>query len=184
MVSDARRRAADHADGPQRDPQPTIALATEADAAAISAVRRAAAADLTARFGDGHWTGAASERGVLSEMKTAQLWLARRGAETVGTFSLSTRKPWAIDRSYFTDARRPLYLTGMAVHPAAQRRGVGRLCLERAASIARAWPADAVRLDAYDADAGAGAFYERCGFRCVARVVYREAPLAYYELML
>jgi hypothetical protein len=27
-----------------------------------------------------------------------------------------------------------------------------------------AWPADAIRLDAYDHPAGAGTFYTRCGF--------------------
>src|ERR1035437_7340522 len=30
--------------------------------------------------------------------------------------------------------------------------------------IAKAWPADAIRLDAYDAEAGAGPFYASCGW--------------------
>jgi len=48
----------------------------------------------------------------------------------------------------------------------------------------REWPGDAIRLDAYDADAGAGGFYSNCGFREVGRVNYRGTPLVYYELLL
>ena len=47
-----------------------------------------------------------------------------------------------------------------------------------------AWPADSIRLDAYDADAGAGRFYARCGFLERGRVVYKGDPLVYYELLL
>ena len=44
--------------------------------------------------------------------------------------------------------------------------------------------ADAIRLDAYDAHAGAGSFYAKCGFKERGRVVYRDDPLVYYELVL
>ena len=50
--------------------------------------------------------------------------------------------------------------------------------------IARERLADAIRLDAYDSPAGAGAFYEKCGFRQVGRVIYRNTPLLYYEMMI
>jgi GNAT superfamily N-acetyltransferase len=102
----------------------------------------------------------------------------------VGTLRLATRKPWAIDPSYFTVVDRPLYLTDMAVAPGAQRIGVGRELLEHAMDAARQWPAHCIRLDAYDAPAGAGGFYARCGFREVGRVVYRKTPLIYFEKLL
>jgi len=51
-------------------------------------------------------------------------------------------------------------------------------------AVAVAWPAEAIRLDAYDAPAGAGEFYERCGYEPRARVEYRDVPLIYYELVL
>jgi ribosomal protein S18 acetylase RimI-like enzyme len=117
-------------------------------------------------------------------MRIAKVWLVRSGRATVATFQLSTRKPWAIDRSYFTDCERPLYLTSMAVRPDYQRRGIGRRCVDEIVRIARAWPADAIRLDAYDADAGAGGFYARCGFRHVGNATYRGNPLVYFEMML
>jgi GNAT superfamily N-acetyltransferase len=97
---------------------------------------------------------------------------------------LAKTKPWAIDVAYFTPVKRPLYLTGMAISVAHQGHGLGRLALEDAAAVAREWPADAIRLDAYDADAGAGGFYAKCGFEERGRVVYRGTPLLYYELLL
>ncbi len=94
---------------------------------------------------------------------------------------LATKKPWAIDVSYFTPVKRPLYLTGIAVSVAHQRHGLGRRALEDACAIAEEWPADAIRLDTYDAKAGAGGFYARCGFLERGRAVYKGDPLVYYE---
>ncbi|HYN81885.1 MAG TPA: GNAT family N-acetyltransferase [Gemmatimonadaceae bacterium] len=97
---------------------------------------------------------------------------------------LATKKPWAIDVSCFSPVKRPLYLTGMAVSVAHQGEGLGQLAVEDALAVARAWPADAIRLDAYDAEAGAGPFYARCGFRERGHVVYKSDPLVYYEFLL
>jgi GNAT superfamily N-acetyltransferase len=97
---------------------------------------------------------------------------------------LATKKPWAIDVSYFTPVKKPLYLTGMTVSVAHQGKGLGRLALEDAIAIARKWPADAIRLDAYDAAAGAGAFYADCGFEKRGRAHYKDDPLVYYEMLL
>jgi len=67
------------------------------------------------------------------------------------------------------------------VSPDVQGQGLGRRCLDEARAIAKAWPADAIFLDAYDTAAGAGEFYRKCGFREVGRVTYRGTPLIYYE---
>jgi hypothetical protein len=53
-----------------------------------------------------------------------------------------------------------------------------------AIAAAKAWPADAIRLDAYDTDAGAGPFYVSCGFRERGRVKYKGTPLRYFEMLL
>jgi GNAT superfamily N-acetyltransferase len=74
-----------------------------------------------------------------------------------------------------------LYLTAMAVQPARQRTGIGRVCVEEARRFAREWPADSIRLDAWDAPCGAGGFYEKCGFHEVGRASYRLVPLIYFE---
>jgi GNAT superfamily N-acetyltransferase len=151
---------------------------------AVVALRASTARDLTKRFGRGHWSGEPTERGTLYDMRISKVWLVRSGRAAVATFRLSTRKPWAVDRSYFTTSERPVYLTDMSVRPDYQRRGVGRRCVDEIIRIARAWPADAIRLDAYDADAGAGDFYARCGFRHVGNAIYRRTPLVYYEMVL
>ena len=50
----------------------TLRLATEDDAPALAALHAAVAASLTARFGHGHWSSAATERGVRSSMRQAK----------------------------------------------------------------------------------------------------------------
>jgi GNAT superfamily N-acetyltransferase len=157
----------------------TIATADEADA--VAALRNAVAEELTRLHGIGHWSSASSARGVRSDMKRASVYLWRERGVPVATLQLATRKPWAIDRRYFTAIKQPLYLLGMAVDPARQRSGVGRRCIDEAVALCRAWPADALCLDAYDADAGAGAFYRKCGFNEVGRATYRNTPLIYFE---
>ena len=151
------------------------------EAAAIAEIRNAVARQLTAAYGYGHWSTEVSERAVLDRMRSARVFVARRGRRLAATLCLATKKPWAIDPAYFTPVRRPLYLTDMAVAPDLQRKGVGRRCLLEAQRLARAWPAEAIRLDAYDADAGAGGFYQRCGYCERGRVVYRNVALIYFE---
>ncbi len=80
--------------------------------------------------------------------------------------------------------KRPLYLTGMAVSVSHQRQGLGSLALADACTVGEAWPADAIRLDAYNAEAGAGGFYARCEFTERGRVAYKGTPLVYYERLL
>jgi GNAT superfamily N-acetyltransferase len=161
-----------------------LEVATPEDAVAIAALRRATADTLTRDFGKGHWSSQPSERGVLSEMKRSRVYVARRRGKVVATLTLQTKKPWAIDVSYFSPAKKALYLINMAVDPVHQRTGIGRACLDAVRAVTKEWPADAVRLDAYDAAAGAGAFYAKCGYREVGRVVYRTVALVYYELTL
>jgi GNAT superfamily N-acetyltransferase len=158
--------------------------ATPGDAAVIAALQNAAAGALTARFGEGHWSSLVTERGAALSQQHARVCLGESGQQMLTVLRLATRKPWAIDVSYFTPVKRPVYLTGMAVSVAHQGQGLGRLALKDARAVARTWPADAIRLDAYDAPAGAGGFYVKCGFQECGRVVYRDDPLVYYELVL
>ena len=158
--------------------------ATPKDVPSIAALQNAAAGALTARFGEGHWSSLVTERGVALAQRHARVRVGVAGTRIVTVLRLATKKPWAIDVAYFTPVKRPLYLTGMAVSVAHQRAGLGRLALDDARATAAAWPADAIRLDAYDAAAGAGPFYARCGFRVRGRVVYKGDPLVYYELVL
>ena len=162
----------------------TFATATEVDAAPIAALRTAAAEHLTRTVGKGHWSRIVTERGVRYDLKTARVLVARRGAEIVATMNLATKKPWAIDLAYFAAVPKAVYLHEMAVAPGLQRQGIGRALVREGIAVARMWPSQAIRLDAYDAMAGAGGFYLKCGFREVGRVTYRKVPLIYFELLL
>ena len=165
-------------------PRFRLVLATLEDAPAITELRNAVARQLTAAHGYGHWSTEVSDRAVLARMRTGRVLVARRGRRIAGTLCLATKKPWAIDPRYFSPVRLPLYLTDMAVAPDLQRQGIGRRCLSEAARLARGFPADAIRLDAYDDDAGAGGFYRSCGYRDVGHAVYRNVPLIYFEQLL
>ena len=155
-----------------------------ADAPHLLRIRRSAGAALTRDHGKGPWSLGATERGIAREIAGGTALVADAGSGPLGMLLLGRRRPWAIDQGYFTPAVLPLYLTSMAVDPVVQRRGVGRALIAAAADRARTAGADAIRLDAYDAPAGAGGFYAACGFAAVGRVTYRGTPLGYYELLL
>ncbi len=162
----------------------TVSAAVEADIPAIASLRSAVAERLTSQYGRGHWSSDVTEQSVFRGLKSSLVLVSRDGSSIVATVRLATRKPWAIDPTYFSVIRQPLYLHDMAVEPRLQRQGVGRRLLEEVIAVARAWPANGIRLDSYDSPAGAGDFYAKCGFREVGRVSYRSLPLIYYELLL
>lgn len=146
-------------------------------------MRIAAADRLTRDFGDGHWSAHTNEDAVLRDIKSSPVLAIRDGDRIIGTLALQTKKPWAIDISYFTPCKKALYLINMAVAPDRQRGGAGRALLAEALTVARSFPADAIRLDAYDSIAGAGGFYRKCGYTQVGSKSYRGVPLLYFELM-
>jgi GNAT superfamily N-acetyltransferase len=117
-------------------------------------------------------------------MRNARIYIYRNGANIIATLRMATKRPWAIDPAPFTPVCRPLYLTDMAVHPDFQRLGVGRMLMSNAEKEALRVAGDAIRLDAYDAEAGAGEFYSKCGYAEVGRVTYRGTPLVYFERLL
>lgn len=158
--------------------------ATQDDVPQIAALLNSAAGALTARFGEGHWSSLTNERAVDLSLRHSRIRVGRVGRRLLTTLRLAPKKPWAIDIAFFTPVARPLYLTGMAVAVAGQRRGWGRLALADAAAVARELDAGAIRLDAYDAPAGAGPFYATCGYRDRGRRVYRGTPLSYWERLL
>lgn len=174
----------DNISGMRRARRLILVPATVDDVQSVAALHTAVAAHLTQIHRQGPWSAEFSEKRVLFAMRTSTIFVARKGAEIFATLRLTTKKPWAIDKRYFSKSRKPLYLLAMAVKPEMQRQGIGRQCLEEAACIARAWLADAIRIDAYDDKSGAGPFYACCGYNEVGRTVYRNAPLIYYELLL
>jgi GNAT superfamily N-acetyltransferase len=149
------------------------------DAEELPALHTDVAEHLTRMHGQGPWSMKTSAKGVSYALRTSSVFVAREAGRSVATLRLGTKRPWAIEVSYFTPCKRPLYLLSMAVAPARQGEGIGRRW-----KAARAWPADAVRFGAYNAQAGAGGFYARCGCKESGRVTCRNAPLIYFEVLL
>lgn len=162
----------------------SISLATSDDAAAIADVISEAAHDLTDKHGQGHWSAIASPKGVLTGMNKAKVLVAKTGNTVVGTLRLTASRPWVIDPAYFTPVPRPVYLVDMAVRPEYQRIGVGRALIEQAKAMATALSGDSIRLDAYEGVAGAGGFYEKCGFTQMGHILYKTVPHIYFEWLI
>jgi GNAT superfamily N-acetyltransferase len=162
----------------------TVDFATEADIPELLLLRLAVDADQARRFGNDRWCTTINERSIARGLKSSRVLIARRRGKIIGTLRMETKKPWAIDLTYFTTVARAVYLHDVDVDPRVQRLGVGHRLMERAKAAAREWPVEAIRLDAYDGPSGGGPFYEKCGFTEVGRKVYRRVPLIYYELLL
>ena len=113
-----------------RSAQLSFRPATPNDAAVLAALHTEVAEHLTKLMRAGPGSGATMTKGVLIAMRTSHVYRRNLGTELVGTFRLATKKPWAIDTSYFSAGRKPLYLLAMAVDPARQRQGIGGRCLQ------------------------------------------------------
>ena len=111
-------------------------IADSKDVSDLVSLRVAANERLTAQFGNGVWSAGVTEKGVLFGMRRSKVYVAVDRGKLVAALSLSTRKPWAIDKSYFSASETPLYLTNMVVNPLRQRKGIGRLCIEEAKRVA------------------------------------------------
>jgi GNAT superfamily N-acetyltransferase len=161
-----------------------IASLDPARAGEVAELQRTTAEELVRKFGTGPWKRAGGAASVARALTRGKVVVGAIDGAIVASLTLATQKPWAIDPRYFHPSTAPVYLTDMVVHPRHQRSGLGRTLLEAAAAMVRVWPGDAIRLDAYDAPAGGGGFYLKCGYTEVGRKRYRGTPLTYYELLL
>jgi GNAT superfamily N-acetyltransferase len=159
-------------------------FATQGDSPSILKLRLAVNADQARRFGKNRWTTTISEKSVARGLRSSRVLVAERDEQIVATLRMETKKPWAVDSRYFTPVEKAVYLHDVNVDPRLQRSGVGRRIIERAKDVAREWPVEAIRLDAYDGPSGGGPFYRKCGFSEVGRAVYRGVPLVYFEFVL
>jgi GNAT superfamily N-acetyltransferase len=159
-------------------------FADEADIPAIVELRLAIDRDQERRFGTDRYSTTISEKSVARGLASSRVLVVCRKGRIVGGIRMETKKPWAVDLRYFTPVIKAIYLHDVNVYPDVQRSGIGRQLLERVKRVARDWPADAIRLDAYDGPSGGGPFYKKCGFAEVGRTVYRSVPLVYFEFLL
>jgi GNAT superfamily N-acetyltransferase len=163
----------------------TLRQAKPDDVATAREILAAAAADLTTRFGEGHWSHVRSIETLRQYALNGTLYLTEAGAEPVGVLRLTERKISFYRKDWFARPDdRAGYLLDMSVHPSRQRQGVGRRAMELVDQLARSAHLSAVRLDAYAGPAGAGPFYRKCGYVQVHSATFRGVALEYFEKVL
>jgi GNAT superfamily N-acetyltransferase len=158
-----------------------ISTATAADVPALVALRTAVAQRMTERYGEGDWSALPSEAAVIRQLRASRILVARRDSQIVGTVRLATALQALFDSSAFTPVAHALYVLGLAVAPEVQGQGLGRMLMDAAKDAARESRADALWLDAFEHAAGAGKFYETCGFHRVGSMQRGEMRLGLYE---
>ena len=155
------------------------------DAATVRGLRAAAAEELMRRCGEGHWSEVFTVATIKKHLAEKAVFLVDLDVTPVATFELHTNKPFWYSTAWFAEPDAPaFYLLHMAVLPARQRHGIGRHIMSEIEDMARGQGHRAVRFDAYDALAGAGAFYQKCGYELVHSGSFNGVPLEYYEKLL
>ncbi len=160
----------------------TEALLT--DAQELVSLKQAVFEDIQQRFGAGHWPPVSNLSDVERSIAHSRILVCKEGHTIVGMLRLSIEKPWAIDLAYFKPVSKAIYITDMAVLPARQHSGIGSQLIEYASQTAIENDVLALRLDTYDSENGAGAFYLKCGFAERGRASFRGTSLRYFEKML
>lgn len=162
--------------------EPAIRAAGKADLPAIQLLRQRTADTLVAAHGEGHWGWVPDRANLVREMKRRDFYVVLADDVVVGTFKLSSKAPGFFNLAQFADPKASAtYLTGMAIDPTFQRQRIGRWCMAWIESHALITGSKAVRLDAYDHAAGAGPFYERCGYSNRGPLVFNGVKLMLYE---
>lgn len=163
----------------------SIRAARSSDVPAIHRLSRDAADALTRDFGPGHWSKVTTRKTLRKAVDLGSLYVVEADGQVAGTFRLSSTKIPFYRKSWFARPDDPAaYLRDMAIDPAHQRKGLGRAAMAAMERRARAEGLRAIRLDAYDAGAGAGAFYRKCGYTLVHQGNIGATALEYYEKVL
>ena len=149
---------------------------------AIHDIRAECAADLLIRHGPGHWATTSSLAYVRSEASAKSLYAVKMGSQVIATFALARKPPLFFDLEDFAFPEDPAaYLSALAVLPDFQGQGIGTWCMQQMDAITLSWDGLALRFDAYDSPAGAGPFYERCGYQPCGKFSFNKVPLVLYE---
>jgi GNAT superfamily N-acetyltransferase len=156
--------------------------ATPSDLQRVFDIRANCAADLMTRYGPGHWGTSPTLRTLEKHLTSKYVFVVSTGKAMVGTFTLSLKRPSFFSLKDFTNPKATAaYLTGLAVEPVYQKKGIGRFCMQSVDRMARKLKCSAIRFDAYDAPAGAAEFYVRCGYERRHKSTFMGVPLIFFE---
>jgi GNAT superfamily N-acetyltransferase len=157
----------------------TIVPATAAEADTVIEVLDEAARWLVLR-GIDQWRPGMFERSlVLAAIEAGEMYLVRRGAEVVGTVSLS----WDDTPTWGATSDDAGYAHDLAIRRAVGGHGVGRALLDWAGCRAAANGKALLRLDCDAGNPALNDYYRRAGFAYRGTVVspYSGRPVNLYE---
>jgi GNAT superfamily N-acetyltransferase len=148
----------------------------------VREIRLEAARAMTRRHGDGPWSRVQGLPTLRKHQAERAIVLVETDSTAAATFTLGRKKPPFYRGHWFANPKAPaVFLSNMAVIPQLQRRGIGRWCMHQAERLAGEWGAQCIRLDAFQGPAGAGTFYEKCGYTLAHS---GTLGLEYYEKVL
>jgi GNAT superfamily N-acetyltransferase len=163
----------------------TLRSAQPGDIGRVRAIMAGAARELSAQFGEGHWSRVRTPETLRTYVAQGTLYLVEMAGAVIGTLRLTDRKIPFYRTEWFADPKASAgYLLDTAIDPPHQQRGHGRCAMRMVEDIARSYRMKAVRLDAYGGPAGAGAFYEKCGYSLTHRGTFNGVALEYFEKLL
>lgn len=153
-------------------------------AAAVHAVLAACGAWL-ARQGYRNWDPPYPLDRLIADVAAREVWAVRLGDRVVATFTVGTTPPHPADPPAWREGDAPaLYLSRLAVDPAAQGRGLGAWCMGRVEARARELGCRSVRFDVLAANAGLRGFYERLGYHLRGERTRAPYTFACYDRVL
>jgi GNAT superfamily N-acetyltransferase len=134
------------------------------EVAPLHEILRACGADLAARLRLRHWDPPLPLEELREHARTREVYAVLDDDRPIGTFTVGLTPLPDYPGHIFSAVAPALYLNRLAVHPSAQHRGLGRVCMAEVELLARARGARAVRFDAVAAHAGLRAFYRQLGY--------------------
>jgi len=157
-------------------------VARRDDTQPLRAVRIAASDKLTKRYGSGHWSLVTGVSTIQKHIQARTVWVGELSGKLVATLRFTESKVGFYRSSWFSDPEACAgYLMHMAVSPDKQKRGYGTALLREVEAAAINRGLEYMRLDSYDAPAGAGPFYVKAGYNLVHSREINGVPLQYWE---
>jgi GNAT superfamily N-acetyltransferase len=159
-----------------------ISPATISDLEDVMPLVRAAVAHMDAR-GILQWDEVYPDARVFADdLAAGTLYTARLDGRLAGVIVLNEyQDPEYADVAWAFDDGPVLVVHRLCVHPDAQRRGVAARLMDHAEALAAARGYRAIRLDAFQANPGAVALYDRRGYRRAGAIDLRMGPFWVFE---
>ncbi len=145
---------------------PSLLRLAPDEAERAHAIVAACGRDMLERLGFDHWWPPRSLEHMRTDARDRELWLLLDGdGAAIATFTVGGTQLPSYPPLWDPSVERALYLNRLAVLPSAQRRGIGRFCMERVEARARERGDGAVRFDALAKHEKLLGFYRALGYR-------------------